>query len=109
MDWDFFWIKTIQQRTERRVATQGQSWVWVKGWRGQRGGGTPDFSVNSFLFPYNTQLPANDESPEAKWAGMHGADCAQHRLSSHQASAAAPANCFHSDTDFVRAMRYSLS
>lgn len=40
---------------------------WVSaglGWK------TPDFSVNSFLFSYNTQLPANDESPEAKWAGI---------------------------------------
>lgn len=45
------------------------------GW-GERGGrGAPDFSVNSFLFSYNTKLPANDESPEAKWAGIHGADC----------------------------------
>ncbi len=34
---------------------------------------------------------------------------AQHRLSSHQTSAAALANCFHSDADFLRATRYSLS
>lgn len=38
---------------------------------GERGGG-PDFSVNSFLVSYNTQLYANDERPEAKWAKMHG-------------------------------------
>lgn len=55
--------------------------------------------MNSFLFSYNIQLPANDESPEAKGAGTHGT----------QTSAAALANCFHSDTDFLRATRYSLS
>lgn len=46
--------------------TQGQWGVREK--EGQ----TADFSANSFLFSYNTQLHANDKSPEAKRAGTDG-------------------------------------
>lgn len=106
MDLELGWTGTgfrgkLSLPQKEEILSEGSVLGWSEGGEGQ----TLDFSVNSLLFTYNTQLPANDESPEAKWAGIHWADCsaAIRRLQQAGPDVSTP------HTDFLRATRYSRS